>query len=81
MLVSRWSSDAFLLYIHRQVQEFTKNVSSLMISNKLFFTTPGEQANSEDSRARHDPQSSATAAQIGTRNSRRHLEPRFHLHN
>ena len=27
MLMGRWSSDAFLLYIRRQVQEFSKGVS------------------------------------------------------
>ena len=27
MLVGRWSSDAFLKYIRRQVQEFTSGVS------------------------------------------------------
>ncbi len=41
MLIGRWSSDAFLLYIRRQVQEFSKNVSKKMTSNESFFTIPG----------------------------------------
>ncbi len=31
MLLGRWSSDAFLRYIRKQVQEFSKNVSSNVI--------------------------------------------------
>ena len=30
MLVGRWSSDAFLAYIEKQIKEFTKGVSSRM---------------------------------------------------
>ncbi len=38
MLLGRWSSDAFLRYIRRKVQEFSKGVSDKMISNEHFFT-------------------------------------------
>jgi hypothetical protein len=38
MLLGRWSSDAFLRYIRKQVQEFSKGVSQKMISNERFFT-------------------------------------------
>ena len=34
MLVGRWSSDAFLKYIRRQVQEFTSGVSTRMIQQR-----------------------------------------------
>ena len=37
MLVGRWSSDAFLKYIRRQVQEFTSGVSTRMIQRGSFF--------------------------------------------
>ena len=40
MLLGRWSSDAFLLYIRRQVQEFSKGVSADMVTNDTFFTIP-----------------------------------------
>jgi hypothetical protein len=40
MLLGRWSSDAFLLYIRRQVQEFSTGVSSDMVANENFFTIP-----------------------------------------
>jgi hypothetical protein len=38
MLLGRWSSDAFLRYIRKQVKEFSHGVSSKMIQNENFFT-------------------------------------------
>jgi len=38
MLLGRWSSDAFLRYIRKQVQEFSSGVSKKMIANERFFT-------------------------------------------
>jgi hypothetical protein len=49
MLLGRWSSDAFLRYIRRNVQEFSAGVSQKMIANPLFYTVPA--ANLEDPRA------------------------------
>ena len=40
MLLGRWCSDAFLLYIRRQVQEFSAGVSADMVSEDTFFTIP-----------------------------------------
>ena len=40
MLVGRWSSDAFIRYIRRQVQEFISNVSAKMIQTNSFFSVP-----------------------------------------
>ena len=40
MLVGRWSSDAFLKCIRRQVQEFTSGVSTRMIQRGSFFNVP-----------------------------------------
>ena len=40
MLVGRWSSDAFLKYIRRQVLEFSKGISRRMIKCDTFFTIP-----------------------------------------
>lgn len=36
MLIAHWSSDAFLHYIRRQVQEFSSGVASRMIANTDF---------------------------------------------
>eukprot|EP00978_Attheya_sp_CCMP212_P015464 scaffold39906_cov57-Attheya_sp.AAC.8 len=48
MLIGRWSSDAFLRYIRRQVQEFSSEVSSKMILAPDYFTIP--DAGHEDPR-------------------------------
>mmetsp|Transcript_28009 Transcript_28009/g.50719 ORF Transcript_28009/g.50719 Transcript_28009/m.50719 type:complete len:105 (-) Transcript_28009:359-673(-) len=40
MLVGRWSSDAFLRYIRKQVQEFSVGISNRMIALPDFFTIP-----------------------------------------
>jgi hypothetical protein len=40
MLLGRWSSDAFLHYIRKQVKEFSKGISIKMIQNENFFTIP-----------------------------------------
>jgi hypothetical protein len=37
MLLGRWSSEAFLWYIHKQVQEFSKGVSQRMTTNINFY--------------------------------------------
>ena len=54
MLLGRWSSDAFLLYIRRQVQEFSAGVSADMVSNETFFTIPDlDKTDDADSRTRN----------------------------
>ena len=40
MLSIRWSYNAFLKYIRKQVMEFSKVISSRMIKNELFHTLP-----------------------------------------
>ncbi len=40
MLLGRWSSDAFLRYIRKQVKEFSKGISKKMLTNEEFFTIP-----------------------------------------
>ena len=42
MLLGRWKSDAFLLYLRRQVKEFTEGVTKAMTSQpNMFFQIPG----------------------------------------
>ena len=40
MLIGRWSSDAFLRYIRKQVEQFSHNVSRRMIKNQFFMHVP-----------------------------------------
>ncbi len=63
MLVGHWSSDAFLLYIRKQLQEFTSGVSTKMINTSSFFTIPDEQhAHHKDPRTCRNPANLATLA-------------------
>jgi hypothetical protein len=45
MLLGHWSSDAFLRYIRKEVQEFSLSVSSKMITRDKFFTLSQSQPN------------------------------------
>ena len=55
MMIGRWSSDAFLLYIRRAIQEFSGGISQKMLHKDTFFSlssftkalnnTPGCTAN------------------------------------
>ena len=49
MLLGRWSSDAFLRYIRKQVQEFSSEVSSKMIQKEEFFIVPTDSTNTTKS--------------------------------
>ena len=40
MLVGRWSSDAFLAYIEKQIKEFTRGVSTRMLQHETFCNIP-----------------------------------------
>jgi len=53
MLLGRWSSNAFLDYIRKQVKEFSNGISSKMIQHEHFFTIPS--SSSEDPRAPNNP--------------------------
>ena len=64
MLLGRWSSDAFLLYIRRQVQEFSTGVSEDMVANEKFFTIPDlDESDRLDPRNRN-PQSFANTISL-----------------
>ena len=40
MIIGRWRSDAFLLYIRKQVAQFSMDLSSRMLQHADFFTVP-----------------------------------------
>ena len=64
MLLGRWCSDAFLLYVRRQVQEFSAGVSADMVSQETFFTIPDlEEHDQLDPRSRN-PQSFANTISL-----------------
>jgi hypothetical protein len=66
MLLGRWSSDAFLRYIRKQVTEFSKEVSRKMIQRPVFYYT--EHADREDPRT-HNPRAAAANEGMGASGS------------
>ncbi len=61
MLLGRWSSDAFLRYIHKQVKEFSTGISAKMVQHDHFFTVP--------STSKDDPRVSKHPLNLALRNN------------
>jgi hypothetical protein len=79
MLIGRWSSDAFLRYIRRQVQEFSAGVSRRMILTNDFFTFP-ESAHRADPRSHNHRHNFSARSHIGLDAQRLTTQPTFALH-
>lgn len=77
MLLGRWSSDAFLKYIRRQVQDFSTGVSSRMLSHNETYTTP--DFNTENPRIRNHPLNAALRSNAGPTAPFRNHIPTFAL--
>lgn len=67
MLIGRWSSDAFLLYIRKQVEQFSHNVSNRMIQNLSFTHVPDSNPRTRhyDPRIRNHRNNSQTRNNMG----------------
>ena len=82
MLLGRWSSDAFLLYIRRQVQEFSTGVSSDMLKHENFFTIPDleEEGDLLDPRTRNSQSFANTISLNGPDAATAHVKrPAMHV--
>ena len=68
MLIGRWSSDAFLLYIRKQVEQFSQNVSSRMINNLSFTHIPNHHSHisTQDPRTRNHRDNFQTRYNMGS---------------
>jgi hypothetical protein len=64
MLLGRWSSDAFLRYIRKQVKEFSSGISNKMIQNENFFTIPS--ISNEDLQSSKPSQKHVSRSKNGT---------------
>ena len=75
MLIGRWSSDAFLLYIRKQVEQFSHNVSNRMIMNQSFTHVPNYEPRTQpfDPRTRNHRDNSQTRYNMGRQAS--HIIP------
>ena len=67
MLIGRWSSDAFLLYIRKQVEQFSHNVSSRMVQHVDFTHVPAYEPgiHSQDPRTRNNRNNAQTRYNMG----------------
>ena len=82
MLLGRWSSDAFMRYIRKQVLDMSHGISSKMITYEEFYTVPDFVHNAADGdlRTRNNNNLATTNSFSGSQtNMRRGLHPAFHL--
>lgn len=73
MMLGRWSSDAFLRYIRKQVEQFSHNVSKKMIAHQFHRHVPSidRRVSTNDPRQRNHPSNEQTRVNVGGDASRR----------
>jgi hypothetical protein len=80
MLIGRWSSDAFILYIRRQVQEFSASVRADIMSQELLFTIPYIAKDPLDPRTSNNQSFATTISINGPNVSTAHVKrPELHV--
>jgi hypothetical protein len=67
MLIGRWSSDAFLRYIQKQVMEFSQNVAKKMLSCQNFRHIPDihTRVPADDPCTQNNPNNAKTRRNVG----------------
>ena len=83
MMIGRWSSDAFLRYIRKQVEQFSHNVSKRMLRFEMHRHVPNYEPTVShlDPRQRNHPDNAETKRNVGGDLSRRVRLPAFSLFN
>ena len=83
MMIGRWSSDAFLLYIRKQVEQFSHNVVQRMLRVISHRHIPDMEPRIShlDPRQRNHPDNAETRRNIGGNSSRRSQLPAMPLFN
>jgi hypothetical protein len=82
MLMGRWSSDAFMRYIRKQVLDMSHGISTKMITYEEFYTIPDfvHNAADVDLRTRNNNNLATSSSFSGSHtNMRRGTHPAFHL--
>ena len=80
MLIGRWSSDAFLRYIRKQIEQFSHNVSRRMLTFMSHRHIPDmvpRRVSHLDPRQRNNPNNAETRRNIGGDSSRHARLPAF----
>ena len=83
MMIGRWSSDSFLKYIRKQVEQFCHNVSRRMLRFSFFKHIPDYNPRTSrlDPRIRNHPDNEETRRNVGGNLSRRVVLPPISLYN
>jgi hypothetical protein len=84
MLIGRWSSDAFLRYIQKQVAEFSKDIAKKMMTHCSFWTIPDVTScvvSNDDPWQRNHSDNAETRKNIGRNMSRRVQLPAISIFN
>ncbi len=83
MMIGRWSSDAFLRYIRKQVEQFSHNVSLRMLrfESHRHIPDPAPRISHMDPRQRNHPSNAETRRNIGGNSSQQARAPAFALFN
>jgi hypothetical protein len=82
MLMGRWSSDAFMRYIRKQVLSLSHGIAAKMLTYEQFYTVPDfvHTAADGDNRSRSNTNLATTTNFHGSHaNMQRGLHPTFHL--
>ncbi len=83
MLIGRWSSDAFLQYIRKQVMEFSQNAAKKMLTYQNFCHIPDihRRIPRDDPRQHNNPNNAETRRNVGGNMlCQAHLPPAFSLY-
>jgi hypothetical protein len=82
MLIGRWSSNAFLRYIRKQVMEFSQNAAKKMLTYQNFRHIPDihRRIPRDDPRQRNNSNNAETRRNIGGNMSRQARLPAFSLY-
>lgn len=84
ILIGRWSSDAFLHYILKQVEQFSKDIAQKILMHQSFCTIPDVAplvVSNKDPRQRNHSNNAETRRNIGCDMSHRVQLPAFSLFN
>jgi hypothetical protein len=82
MLMGRWSSDAFMRYLRKQVLSLSHGIANKMLTYEEFYTVPDFVHTSADgdTRSRNNTNLASTQSFSGSHaNMQRGLHPAFHL--
>jgi hypothetical protein len=82
MLMGRWSSDAFVRYIRKQVVVLSHGIASRMLTYEEFYTVLDfiHTSADDDLRCRHQANLASTGTFDGSHVNMRHgLHPAFHI--